>query len=37
MYYEKNKYDFDNNLVYHEERNWTIPHDANGQILFDEN
>ena len=37
MYYEKNKYDFDNNLVYHEERNWNIPHDANGQILFDVN
>lgn len=37
MYYEKNKYDFDNNLVYHEERNWNIPHGANGEILFDLN
>ncbi|WP_309642533.1 hypothetical protein [Flavobacterium sp.] len=37
MHYEKNKYDFDNNLVDHEERNWSIPHDANGEILFDAN
>ena len=37
MHYEKNQYDFDNNLVNHEERNWTIPHDANGEILFDSN
>jgi hypothetical protein len=37
MHYEKKKYNYDNNLVDHEIRNWTIPHDANGEILFDAN
>ena len=37
MHYQKNQYDFDNTLVAHEERNWNIPHGANGEILFDVN
>ena len=37
MHYQKDRYDFDNTLVAHEERNWTIPHNANGDILFDVN
>jgi hypothetical protein len=37
MHYQKDQYDFDNTLVAHEERNWTIPHDANGEILFEMN
>ena len=34
MHYQKNQYDFENTLVAHEERNWTISHDANGDIIF---
>ena len=34
MHYDMSKYDFENTLVDHKERNWTIPHDTDGRILF---
>ena len=37
MHYEKTVFNTDKDIVAHEERDWNIPHNANGEILFDLN